>query len=308
MVARLEPGRRVVADEQRADRQPVCESLRQRDQVRPDTELLEGEERPRAADAGLHLVEAEQCAMLGRELRRGGEEAARRGIDAALALDGLDEDQRRVGADGRLERGHVVQLREGDPGQERLERGPLRRLARRRQRAERPSVERALERDDAGLARRLARVLDRRLDRLGTRVAEERLRAAEALGEQVGKPGHRLAPVEVRDMPESVELLVRGGERRRMAMSEADDGDARREVEVTRPVGGGQPRAVAVDERDVGADVCREHRAARGERHEVTSVRPISARTPRLAATTAACSFGTIPPSKQPASTSSAPM
>ena len=89
-------------------------------------------------------------------------------------------------------------------------------------------------------------------------------------------------------MPESVELLVRGGERRRMAMSEADHGDARREVEVTRPVGGGQPRAVAVDERDVGADVCREHRAARGERHEVTSVRPISARTPRLAATTAA--------------------
>ena len=95
VVARHEPGRRVVGDEQRADRQAVGEPLRQRDQVRPDTELLEGEERPRPADAGLHLVEAEERAVLGRELGGRGEEAGRRGVDAALALDRLDQDQRR---------------------------------------------------------------------------------------------------------------------------------------------------------------------------------------------------------------------
>ena len=184
VVAGLEPGRRVVGGEQRADRQAVGEPLRERDEVRPHAELLEREERPGAADAGLHLVEAEERAVLGGELGGGGEEAGRRGVDAALALDRLDQDQAGVGPDGRLERRDVVQRREGHAGDERLERRALRGLAGRRERAHRPAVERVLERDDPRLAGRLARVLDRRLDRLGARVAEERLRAAEALGEE----------------------------------------------------------------------------------------------------------------------------
>ena len=51
------------------------------------------------------------------------------------------------------------------------------------------------------------------------------LRAAEPLGELVGELLHRLGRVEVRDVPEPVELRVRGGERRRVAMPEADDRD-----------------------------------------------------------------------------------
>ena len=70
----------VVGDEQRADRQAVGEPLRERGQVRPHAELLEGEERPRPADAGLHLVEAEERAVLGGELGGGGEEAGRRRV------------------------------------------------------------------------------------------------------------------------------------------------------------------------------------------------------------------------------------
>ena len=52
------------------------------------------------------------------------------------------------------------------------------------------------------------------------------LRAAEAVGELRGELLHRLGPVEVRDVPEPVELRVRRGERRGVAVAEPDDGDA----------------------------------------------------------------------------------
>ena len=54
------------------------------------------------------------------------------------------------------------------------------------------------------------------------------------VGQPLGELLHRLGPVEVRDVPEPVELRVRGGERRGMAVAEADDGDPREEVEVAR--------------------------------------------------------------------------
>ena len=66
MVAGHERARRVVGDEQAADRQAVREALRERDEIGPHAELLEGEERPGAADAGLHLVEGEQRVELAR--------------------------------------------------------------------------------------------------------------------------------------------------------------------------------------------------------------------------------------------------
>ena len=96
-----------------------------------------------------------------------------------------------------------------------------------------------------GLPGRLARVLQRGLDRFGAGVAEERLRAAEARGELLGELRHRLGPVEVRHVPEPVELRVRGGERRRVAVAEADDGDPGEKVEVAPAVGVDEPRALA---------------------------------------------------------------
>ena len=87
------------------------------------------------------------------------------------------------------------------PGNERLEGSALRGLSRNRERTERAAVERVLQRDDVRLAGRLARVLDRRLDGLRAGVAEEGVRAAEALGEQLREAHHRLRPVEVRDVP-----------------------------------------------------------------------------------------------------------
>ena len=46
-------------------------------------------------------------------------------------------------------------------------------------------------------------------------------------------------------MPEPVELRVRGGERRGVAVAEPDDGDAREEVEVAAAVVAVEPHAVA---------------------------------------------------------------
>src|SRR5207253_7448900 len=105
-----------------------------------------------------------------------------------------------------------------------------------------------------------------------------------------------------RGVPEAVELLARSGGDRGMDVPEPDHRDPASEVEVAAPVGADEPAALALDERDVGAGVGREHRRARDDAHGTTAVRPISARTPSRAARTAASSFGTIPPANAPPS------
>ncbi len=194
---------------------------------------------------------------------------------------------------------NVVRRREARRA-ERLEGGPLRRLAGDGERAERAAVERAFEREHAGLAGRLARVLERGLVRLGAGIAEERLRAAEAVGEDRGQLGGRLARIEVGRVPEPVELRVRGRERRRMAVPERDDGDAGGEVEIAAPVGPGEPDAVALDEADLRLGVRRQQMRLDRDAHATTAVAPMSACRPLRAARDAARSLGTMPPSKVP--------
>ncbi len=102
-------------------------------------------------------------------------------------------------------------------------------------------------------------------------------------------------------MPEPVELCVRRGKRSRMAVTEADDRDAREQVEVALSVGIDEPGTVAVRERDVVAGVGRQHPVeARDLRHAITAVLPIVAVIPLAAARAAARSFGMIPPSNAP--------
>ena len=251
VVSRLEAVRGCVGDEERADREAVGEALCERDRVRRHAELLPREEAAGAADAALDLVEEQERAVLVREHAGGGEELGGGGMDPALSLHRLDQDRADVRPDRGGEGIGVVQLREADGRRERLERRPLARLARRRERAVRASVERAFERDDDRLSRRLPGPLQRRLDRLGTGVAEERACAAEAIGEQLGEAEHRLGRVEVRGVPERIELAVRRRERCRMAVPERDDGDPGEQVEVPLPVRVREPDAVARDEGDV---------------------------------------------------------
>ena len=99
VVAGLEAGRRVVGDEERADRQSVREALRERDRVGPDAVGLPREERAAAADAGLHLVEDQQRAVLVGERARLREHLGRERVHAALALHRLEQDRGGVRAD-----------------------------------------------------------------------------------------------------------------------------------------------------------------------------------------------------------------
>ena len=78
VVARHEPFGRAVGDEQRADRETVCEPLREHERVGRDAELLPGEEAAGAADARLHLVEASAARRARRRAR-----APRRGTRAS---------------------------------------------------------------------------------------------------------------------------------------------------------------------------------------------------------------------------------
>ena len=171
----------LVGDEQRADRQAVREALRERRRIGPHAELLPGEEAAGAADAGLHLVEDQHRAVLVGERARGGEELRRRAAGRrprpARARAGSRPCRRRR----RPRASDVVGVAKRDARHSGSNARPLRRLAGDRERAHRAAVERALERDEPGLPGRLARALDRGLDRLGAGVAEERVRAAEAL-------------------------------------------------------------------------------------------------------------------------------
>ena len=105
-------------------------------------------------------------------------------------------------------------------------------------------------------------------------------------------------------MPEPLELSLGGGERRGVAVAEHDDRDACEEVEVAGSAGVGQPLAVARHEGDVLARVGRQEFVLSQHElvHATTAVRPMCAVMPLPAASAAARSFGTMPPSNAPAS------
>ena len=229
-------------------------------------------------------------------------------MNAAFAHDRLEEHEPHVLRRCCAKRCDVVRRNESHARNERGECGALRRLPRHGQRPERPAVEAPFERDDAWLARRLAGVLERSLDRLGAGVAEERLRAAEAIRETGRQLLRRLRAVEVRRMPEAFELLARGGERRGVAMTEPDDGDPAAEVEILaprrRPRRARPPRARSSRRRARRSGRSRSSPCNRLSLGRVT-------RGPRLLRSRRGrrrgrhgrrpCSFGTMPPSNTPA-------
>ena len=186
-------------------------------------ELLVGEERPGAADARLHLVDAEQRAELARARPRranSGVERDRRRPRPAPARAGSSPTS--PVADGRCERLDVVRRRERDAGHERLEGLPLRRAGRSPTSA--PSVRPWKPPSSAttpGLPVALRAYLIAASIGLGARVAEERLRAAEALREQrrrarlIGSVQYRFEACQSRSS-----CACGGGERRRVAVTE----------------------------------------------------------------------------------------
>ena len=265
VVAGLEAAGRLVGDEQRADRQAVREALRERDGVRLDAELLARRRTCRSArrrSGSRRSTSSAPCSSASARAaaRNSGVERDARRPRPGSARAGCS----RVVVDGRgRERADVVELRERDAGHERLERARASPAG--RSTASAPSVRPWNEPSSAttpGLAGRLARVLDRRLDRLGAGVAEERLRAAEALA----RAARRAAPSAPSSRGSRRARACRAARARRRA---APDGGARApttaipptRVEVARcPRRPSSQAAVAARRSDVRARVGREQR------------------------------------------------
>ena len=226
-----------------------------------------GEETAGAADAGLHLVENQQQAVLVAQLAQAAQALRRHRTHAALALDRLDQDGGGLGTDGRLQRGMITERHLVEALDLRAEAFKILLLAAGRDRGQRAAVEGAFESDDAetfGVAPDrviLAGHLDRAFERLGTRIGEEHLVGEGGIGQPPGQSFALGDPVEVRCVPDLGGLLGEPGHEVRVGMAERVHGDPGPEIKVAIAVLGHQPGPLASLENQVGS---REGRQKRG--------------------------------------------
>ena len=142
--------------------------------------MLEREHLPGAAEARLHLVDAEERPVLPAERLRTLEVAGRRHVHS-LALNRLDEEERNVLAPQLpLERIEVAKRNAVEVGKQRAETRDELGVAVRRERAERETVEAVVDGDDTSPLRRGAAELERGFDGFGAGTREEH--ALEARG------------------------------------------------------------------------------------------------------------------------------
>ncbi len=268
VVAGLEEIRVRLSHPDRPDGETPAETLGHADRVGLHARVLVGVETPGAADAALHLVEQQHEPVLVAEPPQAAEEFRRARHDAALALDGLDEDRGGGVVDQRRERRHVVEFAEREAGHERTEAALNLLLRRGAHAAERAAVKRILSANDlealALLAARTApavqaRELDETLVGLGAAVAEEDTSRARMPRD----PPRQLALVGVAEQVAHVHELrglpLYGGDPARVAVPERVHRDARGEVEVARAGVVPHAAALAAHERERRARVVAHH-------------------------------------------------
>ena len=158
--------------------------------------MLEGEQLPGPAEAGLHLVDREQRAVAAAELLRAGEVAVRREVDA-VTLDRLDEEERDVpAAELTLERVEIAERDLGEPRQQRPEALGEGRPAVRGQCPQSEPVEAVPRREHARAAGGRSSELERGLDGFGAGACEQDARESlrrpleQLLREQAREQGH----------------------------------------------------------------------------------------------------------------------
>ena len=200
--------------DERPDRQAVPETLRERDEIGLDTELLVGEERPGATHAGLHLVDAEQRPDLACDLRRRPRERRLERDDAAFAEHRLERARprrrRRARPRARAPRCRSA-ARTTTPGTSGpnpptwpADRSPT---AHRSVRPWKPPSSATMR----GLPVALRAYLSAASLASAPELQKNAWPATEPLGEERREPQHRLRPVQVGRVPEQVELFVGGG-------------------------------------------------------------------------------------------------
>ncbi len=147
--------------------------------IRRDAGPFMREQLARAAGAGLDLVENEQQAVLVTQRTQAAQKLGRRLAHAAFALDGLDHDGSRLGADGVSYGLEVAEGKVVEAVDLRAEAFEILLIAGGGERRQRAAVEGALECNDAPALRRArhiviaARSLDGAFAGLGARIAEE---------------------------------------------------------------------------------------------------------------------------------------
>src|SRR3954451_4706306 len=279
MRAGLPGGHHLGACEDPGEWHPRSDALGDDEDVGLHVPMLDREHLARAAESRLDLVRDEHDAVLPGDLPEPWQEAGRGHDVAALTEHGLDDDPRdAVGVDdlpeGQVElllpvararvgtmpaAGRSIAVRVGrvvDGARQGLERAAVDVLGGRQgHRLRGPAVVAVAERHHGGTPGRDPRELDRGLDRFGSRVRQERLpRTARQHGAQaVVQPETRLVVGDVLLRVDDLRCLCgdRGGDAW-MRVARVRDADAGRVVEVTGPIAGDQPRALAAVDVEVG--------------------------------------------------------
>ena len=247
-----------------AERKTAADALGDRHDVGRDAVNLVREELAGTANAGLDLVHHQQQAMLIAQIAQPAQEARWRQPHAALALNGLDQNARRLRPDERLDRFQIAPRRLIKALHLRAEAVDILGVAARRDGGERAPVEGALEGNQMKLfgmtARRviLARGLDRAFQRLGAGVGEEHIVGEGLFNQPLRQPLGLRNLEQIRHMPELLRLFGQGVDEMRMAVPKTADRDARAKIEIARPVRRRQPCAVAALEGDRRAGVGRQ--------------------------------------------------
>ena len=235
-------GRRRLSAEEGADRKAAAQTLGERHGVGLDPGPLIGEELAAAAHAALHLVEQQEQPELVADRAQATQELDIGGADAALALNRLDHDRRRLGADRGAQLVHVAEGDLVEAARGRPEAFQVLGIPGRREGGQGPPVEGARAGDDAralrppGVVMILARHLDHALDRLGARVAEEDPVREAVRAEALGQAPRLGDLVEIGDVPELLRLRGQGRDHVRMGMAQGVDRDAGREIEESSAV------------------------------------------------------------------------
>ena len=238
-------------------REAVPQRLGDTHDVRGDARPLVSKESAGAAHAALHLVEDEHQARFVCERTQALQELVRRRMDAALALDRLDQQGRGLVADCGTGRIQIIEIHlvEGIHG--RLESLEVLGLRARRDGRKRPPVKGVAEGDHAVALGRAAaglvdaRELDRALHRLGAGIAEQHTVGEGRGGEPLGEARLRRNVIEVGDVPKLFGLPLQRGDHMRVRMAEAGHADAAAEIQVALAVGRVEVRSLAPLEGEV---------------------------------------------------------
>ena len=230
--------------------------------------MVVGEPAPGAGQSGLHLVKHEQQAPVVAQLAHRLEVAIRRNVDAALALDGLQQHRRGGVVDGLLQFGEVVPGNVAEALGQGLEDLVLFGLAGGVQRGQRPPVERPARADHgvAAMPGPSAGQLDSALVGLRPAVGKEHLtgRPADQAVDGAGHVHLGLGGVQVGHVAQGAGLLSHRLGHPGVGVAQADHGDTAEKVQVAGVVAVPEPAALAPHEHDRGRAVGGHERARAG--------------------------------------------